>query len=117
MLRNPIADFASITLPVAVLVLLRLASPALSPTAIDVMVKDHRFSTSEIHVPAGKAITLNITNDDPLTEEFDSTALKIEKVIDAGEVGVVHIQPLDQGRYPFMGKYHSDTAQGALIVE
>jgi hypothetical protein len=116
-LRHPLADFAALVLPVAAIVVLRLVSPAATQTAIDVTIKDHRFSPAEIHVPAKQPATLNIKNEDPLAEEFDSTALKIEKVIGGGQQGTVHLRPLDPGRYPFMGEYHSDTAQGVVIAE
>jgi len=84
---------------------------------IAVTIKDHKFSPAEIHVPTGKAVTLKITNEDPTVEEFDSTALKIEKVIVGGTWGLVHLRPLGPGRYPFMGEYHSDTAQGVVVSE
>jgi plastocyanin len=85
--------------------------------AIDVTIKDHRFTPSEIHVPAGKPATLNIKNEDAAAEEFDSSALKVEKVIGGGKEGAVRLRPLDPGRYPFVGEYHEDTAQGVVIAE
>jgi hypothetical protein len=84
---------------------------------IAVAIKDHKFSPAEIHVPTGKPATLKITNEDPTAEEFDSTALKVEKVIAGGTWGLVHLHPLGPGRYPFMGEYHSDTAQGVVVSE
>ncbi len=114
-LRNPIASFAA--LPLALLLVLRAVPRAGAQTPIAVTIKDHRFTPAEIHVKAGQPTTLDIKNEDPLAEEFDSTALKVEKVIGGGQQGSVHIRPLDPGRYPFMGEYHSDTAQGVLIAE
>jgi hypothetical protein len=87
------------------------------PTNIPVTLKDHRFAPSEIHVPAGKPVILKITNEDPTAEEFDSSSLKIEKVIAGGNYGTVRLRPLGPGRYPFMGEYHSDSAQGVVISE
>jgi plastocyanin len=84
---------------------------------IAVTIKDHKFSPAEIHVPAGKATTLKITNQDPTAEEFDSTALKVEKVIAGGTWGLVHLSPLGPGKYPFVGEYHADTAQGVVLSE
>jgi heme/copper-type cytochrome/quinol oxidase subunit 2 len=84
---------------------------------IPITIKDHRFTPSEIHVPQGKPVMLTITNADPTAEEFDSTALKVEKVIVGGTYGTVRLRPLGPGRYPFMGEYHSDTAQGVVISE
>jgi hypothetical protein len=87
------------------------------PPNIPVTIKDHQFSPSEIHVPQGKPVILTITNADPTPEEFDSSALKVEKVIAGGTYGIVRLRPLGPGRYPFMGEYHSDTAKGAVVSE
>jgi hypothetical protein len=87
------------------------------PANIPVTIKDHRFSPAEIHVPVGKPVTLTIRNEDPTPEEFDSTALKIEKVIVGGTYATIRLRPLGPGRYPFIGEYHSDTATGAVIAE
>jgi heme/copper-type cytochrome/quinol oxidase subunit 2 len=84
---------------------------------IAVTLKDHQFTPSEIHVPQGKPVTLTITNADPTPEEFDSSALKVEKVIVGGTYATVRLRPLGPGRYPFMGEYHSDTAKGVVISE
>jgi hypothetical protein len=84
---------------------------------IAVTLKDHQFTPSEIHVPQGKPVTLTITNADPTAEEFDSSALKVEKVIAGGTYGIVRLRPLAPGRYPFMGEYHSQTAKGVVISE
>jgi plastocyanin len=84
---------------------------------IDLTIKDHRFSPAEIHVPVGKPTQLTIKNEDATAEEFDSTALKTEKVIAGGRSATVRLRPLGPGRYPFMGEYHADTAQGVVISE
>jgi plastocyanin len=94
-----------------------VAARADDPPTIAVTIKDHHFSPAEIHVPTGKPVTLHITNEDATVEEFDSTALKVEKVIAGGTYGTVRLRPLGPGRYPFMGEYHADTAQGVVISE
>lgn len=86
-------------------------------TNISVTIKDHRFTPSEIHVPTAKPTLLSIKNEDPTAEEFDFTALKIEKVIAGGTTATVRLRPLGPGRFPFMGEYHPDTAQGVVISE
>lgn len=94
-----------------------LSARADEPVNIDVTIKDHRFTPSEIHVASGKPTVLTIKNEDTTAEEFDSSALKVEKVIAGGTYGTVRLRPLGPGRYPFMGEYHSDTAQGVVISE
>jgi plastocyanin len=82
-----------------------------------VTIRDHRFEPAEINVPAGKRILLTVINADPLSEEFDSTALKVEKVIAGKSQGVVRFGPLAPGRYDFIGEYHEDTAKGQVIAQ
>ena len=64
-------------------------------------------------MPAGRRISLTVINTDPLSEEFDSTALEVEKVIAGKSQGVVHIKALDPGTYDFMGETPSGDRQGA----
>jgi len=85
--------------------------------AATITIREHRFEPSELHVPAGKRIAITVVNDDPLSEEFDSSALKVEKVIAGKSQGVVHISPLKPGRYDFIGEYHENTAKGQVIAE
>lgn len=79
--------------------------------------KNHKFSPTEIKVPANKRVTLTVVNDDPTPEEFESHELKVEKVIPGKSKGVVRIGPLKPGRYPFFGEYHESTAKGAVIAQ
>lgn len=110
----PVASLATALLTGASLL---AALPASAGTAIDVTIKDHRFTPAEIHVPAGKPATLNVKNKDATAEEFESHELKIEKVIAGGTSGTVRLRPLDPGKYPFIGEYHEDTANGVIVAE
>jgi Cupredoxin-like domain len=87
------------------------------PVHIDVTIKDHVFSPSEIHVPGGKPSMLVVKNEDPGPEEFDSSALKVEKVIVGGTYATIRLRPLGPGRYKFMGEFHPETAQGVVVSE
>jgi hypothetical protein len=85
--------------------------------SIAVTLKGHKFMPSEIHVRANTPAEIALTNADATAEEFDSSALHVEKVVAGGGKGIVRLGPLAPGRYPFMGEYHSDTAQGVVIAE
>ncbi len=106
-----------------VLILLGLAAAlVLSPIAaqaqsVTVTIKDHKFTPAEIKVPANKRVQITVINDDPTPEEFESKALKVEKVVPGKSRGVVRIGPLKPGRYPFVGEFHEDTAKGTVIAE
>ena len=80
-------------------------------------IKDHKFTPTELKVPANQRVMITVVNDDATPEEFDSAALKVEKVIAGKSKGVVRVGPLQPGRYPFIGEYHEATAKGAVIAE
>jgi hypothetical protein len=110
---------ATAALALAVLTLAGAGTTARAddPTQIELIIKNHRFTPAEIHVPAGKPTIITVRNQDETAEEFDSTALKVEKVVAGGSYGTVRLRPLGAGQYPFMGEYHADTAQGVVIAE
>ena len=80
-------------------------------------IKDHRFTPAEIKVPANQRVVLTVVNEDATPEEFDSSALKVEKVVAGKSKGVVRIGPLKPGRYPFIGEYNEATAKGVVVAE
>lgn len=82
-----------------------------------ITIKDHRFTPAEIKIPANTRVVITVINDDATPEEFESKAMKVEKVIPGKSKGVVRIGPLKPGRYPFVGEFHEGTAKGVLIAE
>jgi hypothetical protein len=96
-----------------------LAAGAASARADDYVltIKDHRFSPTEIRVPANQRVTITVVNEDATPEEFESNPMKVEKVIAGKSRAVVRIGPLKPGRYPFIGEYHEATAKGVVIAE
>jgi plastocyanin domain-containing protein len=80
-------------------------------------IKDHRFTPTEIKVPANQRVMITVINDDATPEEFDSSALKVEKVIAGKSKAVVRIGPLKPGTYAFIGEYNEATAKGIVIAE
>ncbi|MGA7031497.1 MAG: cupredoxin domain-containing protein, partial [Pseudolabrys sp.] len=84
---------------------------------VTITIKNHRFTPSEVKVPANKRIQLTVVNDDPTPEEFESREMKVEKVIPGKSKGVVRIGPLAPGRYPFFGEFNEATAKGVVIAE
>ena len=86
-------------------------------TLVSLALEDHKFIPAEIHVKANTPTTVTLVNNDDQPEEFDSTSLKIEKVVAAHSTGTMRWRPLAPGRYPFIGEFHSDTAQGVVVAE
>ena len=99
---------------------LALAGPAIGadePFRIALTVRGHRFIPDELRVPAGRSVLIDVTNEDPTAEEFDSSDLGVEKIVAAGRKMTVRLHPLEPGRYKFIGEFNADTAQGVVIAE
>lgn len=80
-------------------------------------IENHKFSPSELEIPADQKVKLTVINKDPTAEEFESYELKREKVIAGGKQAVIYVGPLEPGTYPFFGEFNQSTAQGKIIVK
>jgi plastocyanin len=101
----------------ALAALLSVASAAVRADELTVTIKDHKFTPSELKVPANTRVTITVINEDATPEEFESKPMNVEKVIPGKSKGVVRIGPLKPGRYPFVGEFHEATAKGVVIAE
>jgi plastocyanin len=83
---------------------------------INISIKDHNFQPAELDAPAGKPIEIVVKNLDPAPAEFESHALRVEKVVTGGGTITMRIRPLEPGRYRFFDDFHKET-QGYLVVK
>jgi hypothetical protein len=84
--------------------------------SVAISVKDHRFQPNQISAPANRPISIRVKNLDTTPMEFESTSLRVEKVIAAGSEGVVNVRALAPGRYEFFDDFHQQT-RGTLVVQ
>jgi hypothetical protein len=99
------------------LILLLTALMARAETLeVELVLKEHLFTPSQLILPAGKKIKLLIHNQDTSPEEFESFSLNREKVILGEATGVVFLGPLEPGEHTFSGEYNPDTARGLIKV-
>jgi hypothetical protein len=106
----------------SLLLALPLALSAIAASAQEIKeyaltIKDNRFEPMELRVPANARIKLVISNRDAAAEEFESKTMKLEQVVPAGKSATLFAGPLQPGRYPFEGEFHSKTARGVVIAE
>src|SRR5262249_9427183 len=104
-----------------VLVVLLLGATTVTPLAADypqiaLSIRDHQFVPSDVPAPAGVKVELIIKNEQATTAEFESTALRREKVIPAGGEVSVFVGPLRAGTYEFFDDFNR-AARGRLIVK
>jgi hypothetical protein len=93
------------------------AGLAFAQAPIELRLKNHRFTPNVIKVKANQTSVIMLFNDDDTADEFDSSSLKVEKVVPGHAKGAVRLRPLPPGKYPFMGEFHAATAQGMVIAE
>ena len=98
-------------------ILLGHAAQAVEPTTFTLSLKDHKFTPSELTIPANIRVRLVVKNLDATPAEFESDDFKAEKIIPAGGEGVLLIGPLKPGSYEFHDEYHEDVSKSRLIAK
>jgi Cupredoxin-like domain len=97
-----------------------LAQPSVSfaqqATEIHLTYSKGQFQPSQVSAPADRPISFRIKNLDAKAMEFESTSLRVEKVVAAGSEGIVNVRTLKPGRYEFYDDFN-DKARGALTVQ
>lgn len=80
-------------------------------------IKGGQFQPETIEVPANTKFRLQIKNEGPGPEEFESSELHKEKVLAEGASSALIFQPLKPGTYKFMGEFHPKTAKGQIVAK
>ena len=93
-----------------------LAAAADEPS-VAITIKDHKFTPTEVEIPANVKVKLLVHNEDSTPEEFESTELHREKIVPGGGEIAVFVGPLGPGRYEFFGDFNPKTARGHLVVK
>src|SRR5262245_41780609 len=104
-------------LVVAALAAMPFVAQAQDVAQFSIKFNDGKIDPAELVVPVGKKIKLDISNEGKTPIEFESKALKIEKVLAPGAKSSVTINPLKAGEYAFEDEYHSKTAKGKIIAK
>jgi hypothetical protein len=91
-----------------------LPSPAAE--TITLIIKDHQFTPDQVTAPAGERFQIDVSNQDATPSEFESSDLRVEKIVVAGGKISLKAGPLKPGTYKFFDDYHPDTAAGTLTA-
>ncbi len=100
----------------AIAVLAISPSQAQQATELQLTYSKGQFQPSELRAPADKPFTVRLKNLDAKPMEFESKALRIEKVVAANTEGVINVRALKPGRYEFYDDFN-EKARGALTVQ
>ena len=94
--------------------LLMLGSSA-HAAEVSIAYRNKQFQPPEVSAPANTPIALRVRNLDAQPMEFESNALRVEKVITGNGEGVINVRPLQPGRYEFFDDLNAE-ARGYLNV-
>jgi hypothetical protein len=83
----------------------------------EIVLKNHKFTPAEIHVPTGKPFIVLVTNANDGADEFEMLLPAVERALAPGQQGKVRMRPLGLGRFPFFGESDPDEERGAFISE
>jgi heme/copper-type cytochrome/quinol oxidase subunit 2 len=92
-----------------------LAGPAAaSSPSVQLTLRDHKFTPNHVMVQTGERFKIFVTNNDTTPDEFESSALRVEKIVVPGQTITVFAGPLTPGTYAFYDDYHPETAHGVV---
>lgn len=90
---------------------------AQQPLEISLTIQDGKFEPAEIEVPANTPVRLKLKNLERKPVEFESNALRFEKIVTAGSEATVNVRAQKPGRYEFFDEFREDNVRGTLVVK
>lgn len=107
--------------PLFVLLLLALGLPlsgfAAGLPTYELVIRDGHFTPPLLEVPAGQRFKIVLHNQGQGPAEFESTPLRVEKVMSPGVTTFVVIHPLRPGHYPFFDEFHLELPEGGIVAK
>jgi len=109
--------------PMSLLAALLLAGAAAGSASaqdlhtVTVTMRDGRLHPDTLEVPALTRIKIVVRNEGPGPAEFESRALRVEKVLAPGATSFVVIAPQKPGVYDMFDEFHAQTGKGRIVVK
>jgi len=83
----------------------------------ELSLSDGHFSPTLLEVPAGQRFKIILKNIGKGPAEFESTPLRVEKVLSPGVTTFVVIHPLRPGHYPFFDEFNPQLPEGGILAK
>lgn len=80
----------------------------------ELQIRDGHFTPANLQVAAGQRFKIIVHNLGQGPVEFESTPLRIEKVLSPGVSSFVVIHPLKPGSYGFFDEFHPELPPGVI---
>lgn len=101
------------------LMLAGLSLPSIAKAELltyELSMRDGQFAPPQLEVPAGQRFKIVLKNIGQGPAEFESTPLRVEKVLSPGVTSFVVIHPLRPGRYPFFDEFNPQLPEGSILA-
>ena len=85
--------------------------------SFELSLHDGHFTPALLEVPAGQRFKIILKNVGEGPAEFESTPLRVEKVLSPGVTTFVVIHPLRPGHYPFFDEFNPQLPEGAILAK
>ena len=90
---------------------------ALSAETYKTTIKNQRFVPAELHFKAETPVVLQVTNEDNVPVEFESSDLNKEKMVFPGKSIEFSFKGLKPGVYEFFSDFGPRELRGRIVVE
>jgi uncharacterized cupredoxin-like copper-binding protein len=107
-------------LPLACLMLAGAVAPITARAELptyELILRDGHFTPAVLEVPAGQRFKIVLKNNGQGPAEFESTPLRVEKVLSPGVTTFVVIHPLSPGHYPFFDEFNPQLPEGGILAK
>ncbi|MGF6487877.1 cupredoxin domain-containing protein [Pseudomonas frederiksbergensis] len=85
--------------------------------SFELILRDGYFTPALLEVPAGQRFKIVLKNVGQGPAEFESTPLRVEKVLSPGVTTFVVIHPLRPGHYPFFDEFNPQLPEGGILAK
>lgn len=120
-MRNRLAsqnDSAAAALAAALLLAIAPgAAPAQDLHTVTVTIRQGRLHPETLEVPALTRFKIVIRNEGPGPAEFESRALRLEKVLASGATSFVVVAPQKPGVYDMFNEFQPGAGGGRIVVK
>ncbi|WP_248804860.1 cupredoxin domain-containing protein [Pseudomonas sp. MWU13-2100] len=102
------------------LILALAATPLIARAELpsyEMSLHDGHFSPAVLEVAAGQRFKIILKNTGEGPAEFESTPLRVEKVLSPGVTTFVVIAPLRPGQYPFFDEFNPQLPAGSILAK
>ena len=84
---------------------------------VSLTMKGGRLVPETLEIPAATRTKIVVRNEGPGPAEFESRALRLEKVLAPGATSFVVVAPQRPGEYDMFDEFHPATGKGRIVVK